>query len=120
MQITNEESGGVRISGSLIISVANDLRTARLEALAANSILVLDLSEVDACDVAGIQVIYSAQRTARACNKSLRIASISTAILAAGTALGLPLDELTELSGTGIPEHLTGTAARGGRARDGV
>lgn len=121
LQITNDEFGSVlRISGSLDINAASQLRKALWDSLAAHSSLALDLSEVDACDVAGFQVIYSAQKTASGCNKTIRISGLSVAMATAGDALGLALNELTEQCSSWIPEHWSGIPAREENASDGI
>jgi anti-anti-sigma regulatory factor len=54
----------------------------------------LDLSAVDACDTAALQLLYSARKTADSLRR-VKFVGLSGAILNAAAALGLEIGELT-------------------------
>ena len=60
-----EASGILKISGTLDINVADELRTALLDFICTASRPVVDLSEVEECDTAALQVLCSAGVTAQ-------------------------------------------------------
>jgi anti-anti-sigma factor len=95
VQIANDENGGVvRIEGTLGIGEVAELRETLCHALAQTSNLVLDLSAVDSCDTAALQLLYSAHKTADSA-RHRQFAGLSGAIAAAAAALGLEIGELT-------------------------
>ncbi|HEY4248907.1 MAG TPA: STAS domain-containing protein [Lacunisphaera sp.] len=55
----------------------------------------LDLSAVAACDLTGLQLLFSAQRTASAAGRKFSISAYSPAIVAACTGLGLDVSQLS-------------------------
>jgi anti-anti-sigma regulatory factor len=75
--------GFLRISGNLDIDEADSLR----EALLAADLRELDLSEVEACDAAGLQVLLAAA------GKSFQITAISNAVTQMAVVLGVSLEE---------------------------
>jgi anti-anti-sigma factor len=102
MQITKDQSGVVlNIAGTLDISVAEELRDALVEFIEASSKPVVDLSGVDGCDTAALQLLCSAQKTAERCNKLFEVAAVSTAIENASAILGLPLLDNPAKGGSG-------------------
>jgi anti-anti-sigma regulatory factor len=91
---SDEEPGVLSITGSLDISTAGALRDALRDHMARYPEPALDLSRVEACDAATLQLFWSAQRTAAEAGKPFRVSAWSAAILEAGAALGLPFEEL--------------------------
>ena len=92
--VATENSGKVlKLTGPLTIHLAGETRNAirgYLANLAEDLSPTFDLSEVERCDAAGLQVLYSAHRTAEGMGKSLAFAALSEAVRDANTALGLP------------------------------
>jgi anti-anti-sigma regulatory factor len=64
--------------------------------LAQETALSLDLSEVDACDAASLQLFYAARASALRQQKEFRVAAVSSAVTDIGEALGMPLELLTK------------------------
>jgi anti-anti-sigma regulatory factor len=84
MTLSKDKGPGLlRISGNLDIDEADSLR----EALLAADLSELDLSEVEGCDAAGLQVLLAAA------GKSFQITAISNAVTQMAIALGLSLEE---------------------------
>ncbi len=100
MRISQPEPGGVwKIAGDLDIGAAEALRQALLDALQRNSSVTIDLTGVETCDTAALQLLYAARLSARQARRSFRVAGMSAAVLEAGAALGLPVAELAANSG---------------------
>lgn len=100
MQIAKDPTSGLlKITGTLHVSEADDLRRALCEHLAQEAALHLDLSAVDACDTASLQLFYAARNTAIRRNKGFRVVTFSEAIVDTGKALGIPLELLTSEAG---------------------
>lgn len=104
MQIASDENGSVlRIQGTLSIGETAELREALCHALAETPSLVVDLSAVDGCDTAGLQLLCSARKTADSARR-VRLVGLSGAIAEMAAALGLDPGELTA-------EEVPGSAA---------
>jgi anti-anti-sigma factor len=69
--------GVLKISGTLDIGVAGELHRALRGFLETARNPVLDLSEVDGCDVTGLQLLYSARKTAQGSSKALQFTGVS-------------------------------------------
>ena len=96
VRITKDESSGVlKIAGTLSIPAAEDVRKALSDAFNGNSGPVLDLSGIEDCDTAGLQLLWSAINTAQRLNKRLRLLEIPSAVAEIAAVLGLPLQQLT-------------------------
>jgi anti-anti-sigma factor len=94
MEIVKDESGTVlKIEGALDIGVAEELHKALLESLD-DRVRMLDLSGVESCDTAALQLLCAARKTGERQGNRLRFAGISAAVANSCTALGLPLEEL--------------------------
>jgi anti-anti-sigma regulatory factor len=86
------DSGGtcLQIRGTLTIAELDPMRDAVLEALNRSPTLLLDLSGVEECDAAGLQLLYSACK-----NPGLRIQTLPSPVLETAAALGLSTANLT-------------------------
>lgn len=103
MRTTTDESGGVlRLAGGLGICETEQLHRTLVEALNKASSLTLDLSEVETCDTAALQLLYSARITAERSGKSIKIQGASQPVLATCETLGVPVEAL---SSERPPEH---------------
>ena len=95
MQITKDEDGGVlRIQGELSIGEVAELRETLCNSLAEKSRLVLDLSGIDSCDTAALQLLYSARKTSDS-GRHVRLVGLCSAVTDAAVALGMQIGELT-------------------------
>lgn len=90
----SEGSNTLKLSGALDIYSAGDLRDLLRQELQARSELTLDLSQVDACDAAGLQIFCSAARTAEEAGKKFRIVHPSAAASHVSDGIGLSVEEL--------------------------
>lgn len=96
LNITRGDSDGVlRIAGSADIGTAEALQAALADQLSRASSLTLDLSAVEACDTAAIQLLYSARKSAVRYGKSFSICAISCEVRRVAELLGLQLDQLS-------------------------
>ncbi len=98
----NEKSGLLTICGRVDISTADELRDGLRAHEAKHPEWMLDLSEVESCDVTALQLLWSARRSATEARKPFRITGCSPAIVEAASALGLCIDELTGEAGGGL------------------
>ncbi len=96
MQISRakQQSGLLKIDGILDISAADELRRELSESLQQESAVSLDLSAVEACDAAALQVLWAAQKTAVRLSKPFGIAASSEQVINTSSALGLPVSSL--------------------------
>ncbi len=94
MTFTIEEKEGkafVKIKGAMSVEEAAELGKALLKSITGNSGIELDLREVDDCDTAGIQLICSAEKTAKASKKDFSITACSDHVKAVAESIGLNL-----------------------------
>jgi anti-anti-sigma regulatory factor len=90
MQITKEESDGVlKLAGKLNIWAVEETRDA-FERSFADGDLLLNLSEVVACDVAGLQLLFSASKTAELLGRRFGFTGLSEAIRKTAVDGGFP------------------------------
>lgn len=95
MLLTNHEDAGLlTIAGSLDISHGDELREALRVHVQAHPSPSLDLSGVEACDAAILQLLWSAHRTATHEEKRLAVTAWSGAVRQAGAAVGVSFEEL--------------------------
>ena len=97
MKITTTQVDGkslLKIAGELRIGSVADAKTAILASLADSSELQLDLSEVDQCDTAGIQLLLMTCASARARGKRFVTLGHTAALQAALTRAGIPVELL--------------------------
>lgn len=84
----------VALAGPLTIqTVTAALESIRMQ-LDGRSELGLDLAGVTACDTAGVQLLLAARRAATVAGKRFSVCATAPAVIAAGHAVGLPLDFL--------------------------
>ena len=97
MQITTPDDGAcLKISGTLDIAAADELRTALAAYAERESALVLDLSGVDAVDAGILQLLCSVRQTALHANQRFQVAPLPPAIEEASAAIGLSVREFTD------------------------
>lgn len=89
---TNDRTGVLKISGTLDIDEADALREALLTAFRLQAEIALDLSEVDACDTAALQVLLAGQRNAASAGKTFRMVAVSDSVTGTAAALGLSIE----------------------------
>jgi anti-anti-sigma factor len=96
MQIREDKQKHILgISGALHLSEAAELRQALADWLEREPVLQLDLSEVNACDAASMQLLCSLRHSACLANKQLCVVAVSRAVAEADEALGLGLCQVT-------------------------
>jgi anti-anti-sigma regulatory factor len=94
VEITKDESGQVlKIAGALGIGAGGELRNALRDFVCGSPRPIIDLSEVDVCDTAALQLLCSAGKTAERSGKPFELAGLSPAVRTTSAALGLPLPE---------------------------
>lgn len=75
-----EGKGIITVEHSLSVYDVVELRRAIVEYIESAVGVRIDLKGVDECDAAGVQLLYSAQKTAKTENKDIRILGISPAL----------------------------------------
>jgi anti-anti-sigma factor len=84
-------SGLLKILGTLDIDAASALRQMLLDAMSRQPAIAVDLSEVEACDTAALQVLLAGRK-----ERALRITGASAAVIETAAALGLSFDAAAE------------------------
>jgi anti-anti-sigma factor len=90
----DEATGGLKISGLLDIDAADSLREALLDCFRSQSVVTADLSGVDMCDAAALQVLLAGRENAVSAGKAFRVVATSDAITVTAAALGFSISEL--------------------------
>jgi len=85
----------LQLAGALDIAGAGSLRETLLDSLVRQPELVLDLSRVEDCDAAALQLLFAAQKSAARGRQDFRVACWSDAVAETARVLGLSLDALT-------------------------
>jgi len=83
MAFVREEKDGqvhLKIDGAMTVYEAESFRDELADCLMEYDGLILDLDDVKDCDTAGIQILYSAQKTAKDLGKSFLVAGFSNAV----------------------------------------
>lgn len=88
--------GVLRVAGTLDLDSAEPLRDALLELLEQSAAPKIDLSGVAACDLAALQLIYSALRTGSGQGTRVSVSGAAGAISLACSQLGTSMEALLE------------------------
>ena len=109
------EQSRVKITGELSIRNVAELHQRLGESLGRGPDLVLDFTQVESCDTAGLQLICSLRKTAVQRGLRFRVATMSPAIEATAAALGFALQKSTvaERAGGDYLGPVTGGKPRG-------
>jgi anti-anti-sigma factor len=97
MQVSTVGGNVVRVTGTLQINDSEELRKEILRELNALPGLVLDLSAVDDCDAASMQLLCALQKSARRAGKTFRIFEPSNAMRECSAILGLSLEDMANV-----------------------
>ncbi len=92
MKITTTQTPGkstLRLEGDLLIACVADAKPALLSALAGDDDIALDLSQVTACDTAGMQLLLMARASVRARGKAFGATAQSEAFQTAVDRVGV-------------------------------
>ncbi len=94
--IRDEKEGQaiLKVDGELTVYEVAGLREALLACFEENNGLTLDLGDVKTCDTAGIQLLLSAQRTARDKEKKFVFSEVSKVVMEVADRVGIDFDEL--------------------------
>jgi len=84
-----------KLSGAWNIAHAEELRAQFAAMVEMGGEIVLDLSAVESCDAAALQLLCSLRRTAAERGLRLRLVDSSPAIVETAQALGLAFTEIT-------------------------
>jgi anti-anti-sigma regulatory factor len=98
----HEDTGLLSIAGSLDIASADLLCQALRRHIERYPEPALDISALEGCDTACLQLLWAARRTATHYRKLLRVTTGSDAVRQAAATLGLALNELEGESSRGI------------------
>ena len=91
----NDADTPLKITGEQTIRTADGLHKVLSEYLDRGGAVVVDLSEVQVCDAAALQLLYALRQSAVQRKQRFHITAISPAIIDAGEALGLCMEALT-------------------------
>lgn len=98
LQLSSSGEFGIRLAGGLDLYTAEAAREALLHHLAEKAALELDLGQLETCDVAGLQVLLAARRTARAAARAFVIRVPSSAVEACGALVGVSSEDLSPVT----------------------
>jgi anti-anti-sigma factor len=87
-----EQSTPLQIDGSIDIYNAGQLRSTLEEYVQSTEKAIIDLAQVEDVDVVGLQLLYSAQKTAAKFGKAFALCNIPACLLALQKTIGLPED----------------------------
>jgi ABC-type transporter Mla MlaB component len=85
------EPDSIRVSGSLTVETVENAKASLAAHLAGSRTSAIHLSQVDACDAAGLQFLLAIQKTNA--NGPLTLAALSKPIQDAASFLGVRLDQ---------------------------
>lgn len=102
---SKEEKGFIRIEGTLSIYEVPELRSELISCFETQKEVVLDLGGITDCDVAGIQLIYAAQKTADRVGRQFRIEKASVQFLEALNNAGIHTEDFLDPLKAQIPCH---------------
>jgi anti-sigma B factor antagonist len=93
---TDTQTAPVLIDGAMSVYEAAEIRDTLGRAFreAGETGVTLDLSAVESCDAAGVQIICAARRTAREAGTPFRVTATSEAVNRALRSAGLTLSEM--------------------------
>jgi anti-anti-sigma factor len=98
------DAAPLKITGEQSIRTADELQKALAEHLDRGLDVVVDLSEVDECDTAAMQLIYALRQSAVQRKQRFHITAVSPAITETAAALGLGIEELMTPCGPAVPD----------------
>jgi anti-anti-sigma regulatory factor len=102
MTLTKDSTtGALRVSGTLDIDSANALREALLDCFSLQPEVRADLSAVDACDAAGLQVVLAGQNHAALIAKAFYVDAASPPVLEIAAALGFAIPVASDAGSEG-------------------
>jgi anti-anti-sigma factor len=91
LQLTlQKETHTIQLTGDLDIYNVETTRDALAALLADGQGLDLDLSGVESCDAAGVQLLLAARRSALAAAKTFSVRTSAPAVTKCGELIGLP------------------------------
>jgi anti-anti-sigma regulatory factor len=96
MTLIRQEQGGqvrVRVEGPLSIYEVVALRNELVECLGLFEGVILELDQVTECDLAGVQLLYSARLAATARGKGFTVSGATEAVTGAVSRAGLDLED---------------------------
>ena len=91
----NDTSVRLQLTGEQTIRTAGELHEALAHNLERGLDMVVDLSGVDVCDAAALQLIFATHHSAVQQNQLFRIEAVSPAVADTAAALGLDIAALT-------------------------
>jgi anti-anti-sigma factor len=95
----NDVGAPLKITGEQTIRTADELHKVLAEHLDRCVDVDVDLSEVDACDAAALQLIYALRQSAVQRKQRFHITAVSPAVTETAAALGLHIEALTNAWG---------------------
>jgi anti-anti-sigma factor len=87
----DKTTGTLKIAGHMRIDEVDSLKSALSQYVLNEPRLALDLSAVEYCDAAGLQLLLAAEKTAAHLHKPFALNAVSEAVTNSAAALGLTL-----------------------------
>ncbi|CAK0773756.1 hypothetical protein CCP2SC5_600022 [Azospirillaceae bacterium] len=91
MMDAEEKTEVLKIQGALTVRVVEKLKAQIISATQSCHVLTLDLEDVEECDTAGLQLLFTATRHALQDGKTIRIGPCSAVLHTTAEKLGLKL-----------------------------
>lgn len=90
----NDSETPLALTGLLHIDTVDDLHKCLMDHVAGRGAISLDVSEIESCDAAGLQLLLALKRSADASNKTFAIVAASDALTAIAGRLGVSAAQL--------------------------
>ena len=98
MEIIRQQNGVLQFRGDLHVSEAESFQKALLAELSENNAFTLDLSQVNSCDAASLQLFFALRKSAEQSGKAVGISAPSMALRETSAILGLSLEEVMSVA----------------------
>lgn len=97
----NDPSAPLRIGSSFDMTNSSEIHAAIAGCLGQRTGVFLDLSEADNCDVAGVQLLYAAKRSAAEAGLSFGVTAVSESFIHVCKRLNIDLRDLVGVTAPG-------------------
>lgn len=118
MQVIQDQSESIhKLSGSLDINTSDEVRKILLEYLGEHASISVDLSQIEGCDAAGVQLLLALEKSAKSAGKPFAIVASSEAFDRDCAGLGVSIASPAGMAVTQSKPEALGTKRAKGRSK---